>query len=120
MGKALSSIEYSTMVWKKFPYLQCSNNWEMHFVKLLPLWYDLIVSPPKENNSPINLHCKICPPMKNIFWKKVLPLHTLRGMRHHERVSQNKSEIKRNYLKERNFHADLFSQVIFFKHFTWI
>ena len=120
MGKALSSIEYSTMVWKKFSYLQCSNNWEMHFVKLLPLWYDLIVSPPKENNSPINLHCKICPPMKNIFWKKVLPLHTLRGMRHHERVSQNKSEIKRNYLKERNFHADLFSQVIFLKHFTWI
>ena len=87
MVRALSSSEYSTMVGKKINSdLQCSDYWEMHFVKLLPPWYDLITSPTMWKNPPRNLSHKIClPPMKSMFWEKVPLTHTLGGRRwrHH-------------------------------------
>ena len=54
--------------WEKFPDLQCSDYWKMHFVKLLLPWYDMIIGRPMYNNPPTNFPHKICPSWK-AYWE---------------------------------------------------
>ena len=44
IGWSESSSEYSTITGKNFQ-IYCPDKWKKHFVKLLPPWYHLIISP---------------------------------------------------------------------------